>query len=478
MVRHLLLGSGSSFLLSFGMLVFLARAFPLEFVSDAKAATIYSGWIALVFSGQVHTALLYFSRQSDAEGKGYREFTVVYLLFAAALAAIVFFVTFGELYTSKNLTTVGLGAYAVFTALSLFFYVTPAVFAALGESRSIPGLTIAFGSASLLGLLMSYMLGWDVNSYAVASAILATGVLGSSRWKKYILEATAAPIANLRRFQPTFGGYAAKMSASLILESLGDRMDKILSARLLPSAAFAKYSVLCFENPIVNLLLASHGIALVSRFGRNFDETKIGLMMEWRRLVAQVTFVTFPISIFLILNAQWFVSTVFGYRYLDAVVVFQIYMSVTLVRFAPFQALLRLKGAVGYNVLISTLFLLTASIASSLLLWSNAGLEYLAVAYLSAWFVFNASAALIFSSTSGVSIREVILPALWMGRLLQTLVVAVLAQYMSDDNIYLNGLVFTAGYIGLVYFLDVDVKRLIDQFTKNFILGGDGHDKS
>lgn len=461
MIRNLVMGSGANFLIAFSSLILLARLFPLEFISDVKSITIYGGWFSLVFTCQVHSAFLFYHNRPGSDSVSIQAFTLVFLLGAASLCGLSFFFVFPNLYYPAGIDRTGLVAFSALVGLNLLYAVSPAIMTAKGSSRKLPALMFLYPAMALGALLISWQLSLSVNHYAILAVTLSAAVLITSEWRRYVIFACRNFPLALSGYRHAFGGYSLKISWSIFFESLGSRVDKILASRFFGSAAFAKYSVLCFENPLVSVLLNSYGLVLVKKFQGGISGREEEFLEAWARLVRVVSFMTFPVSIFIFFHHERFISAVFGSRFLEAGGVLKVYLAVSLIRYAPFQALLRLEGAVHYNVIMSMCFFLSSLVAASAVLAVGLGWEFLAASYFSAWLIFNGLALFFFSRVSSISIARILTFDLWFTRTAQCVIAGLLGIITSPSNIYVSLVVSFITYLAIVLYFDPVIRSLV-----------------
>lgn len=460
MVRHLVIGSFAAFAVSFVSLVLLARWFPLEFISDVKAVTVYGGWFSVFFSWQVHSAYLYFHGKGGPQSQAARVFTLGYFAVATAACATSFFFLFPTLYPASKLDSSGLAAFSATVGLNLLYNVSPALFAAEGATRQLRVFLALYPLAGLVSLVLAYAFRWGITQYAWSYAALSFVVVASSEWRRHAVFAVWHIRELVRSIRLEFLTYSTKMSASVVVEALAARVDKVLAARFLAEAAFAKYSVLCFENPIVNLLLASYGVSLVKTHQAGIRGNEAAFLEAWSKIVRVVTFLTFPVSVFLLMNHEWFIATIFGARFMSAGEVFQAYLLVTLVRYAPFQAVLRVQGAVHYNVRMAVGFLVAAGAFGLLAVRNELGPGALAYSLLAGWIVFNALAVFFATRVSGLSAKAVVLPGIWLARIAQCAAAGLVARTVAGENIYGNLVTFGVAYSVLVIQFDCYIRQV------------------
>lgn len=457
MIRHLLLGSGAHFVVSFASLVLLARLFPLDFIADVKAVTVYGGWVAAVLTFQVHSAFLFFHRGDSEAGDAVRAFSLAFLFVAAAVAGLAFFFAFPVVYPPEGIRGTGLAAFAGMVGFNLLFTASPAVYTAHGAGRGVSRLMLLYPTASLAALGVARLAELDVNGYALVQIGLTGAVLAASDWRSHLAFAVRHMGLAARGFTPEFGRYAGRISTAVVLESLGDRVDKLFASRM-GAGVFGRYSILCFENPLVGVLLTSYGLGLVRDFRGGVAGREAEFRDTWGRLVRVVTFVTFPVSVFLWLHAQWFINAVLGGRFLEGELVFKTYLLVTLLRYAPFQALMRMEGTVHYNVAMATAFVISATAVSGVVAWSGLSWQFLALGYLAGWTSFNGLAVVLFCRRTGVGAGTVLAVGAWVARMTQCAVAAAASVLAPGGSVLLAGAVFGAVYLVLALSFDGTVR--------------------
>ena len=468
MVRHLLAGSTANFLISFTSLVVMARLFPLDFIADAKAVSVYGGWFSVAFTFQVHAAFLFFYRENAPQERCLKALALSFVLLAATVSAGAFFVVFPAVYRAVAIDTVGLTAFSITVGLNLIFAVSPAIYTALNASNRLTRVMFLYPVATLCSLLLSYSLDLDVNGYAWLLCSASFSVLALTEWRSHLIFVLRNYRLPGRGYSAEFGNYAGRTSVSILFETLGDRLDKFVASRVFGPSVFGKYSVVCFENPIVGVVLNSYGLALVKRFHGGTRGREDSFLQVWRGMVRMVTFVTLPISVFLLLNHEWFIATVFGERFLDVGLVFQIYLTVSLIRYAPFQALLRLEGAVQYNVAMALGFVASACVVAAAVVWMRLRWDLVAFAYFAGWLAFNGMAVHFFHSLTGIRTASVLALDIWAARLAQCLFAGFTSRFLAAGNVYLGGVLFALLYLAVVLSWDRDVRGVLGRQWKSW----------
>ncbi len=468
MLRNLIFGSSLSFVLSFISLLLVARVFSFNFISDLKAVALYGGLFSTILTCQLHSALLFFSTHKGASTRESLEilaFTSIFFVFVAVGGGFYFIFPF--LYELELIDETGLFFFSVYVSCNLLFIMTPVVFSAMENSRSIPGFMFAYAGSGVVAILVSFFLGFGINEYSVINLLLVVTVLVCSQWRRYFYLALVKSRLFYSSCFRDFYNYAKKISAANIFDSLSDKADKIIASKFYNKVIFAKYSVLCFENPLVNLLLNSYGIFIIKMFAGQLESSKEKFIVEWENVVRSISFITYPIAAFLFFNANWFVNILFGPRYVDAEAIFKIYTLVAIVRPAPFQALLRMQGLARCNVNISFGFLCVSLLVCMFVIYNEMPIVYLPLSYFMGWVVFNLSAIIYMIRNSSLGFTEIACHWVCVERFAQAFLLAYCSDVLFPSNGFLEMFFFGLSYLVLVLVMDKHIRmsvfRLIEK---------------
>lgn len=406
MVRNIFLGSASSFVVSFMTLVFAARMFPLQFVSDLKMVSLYGGLFSTVLTFQTHSAFLYF--YSDKRPVSFEVFSFALMGACACIAGMSFYIFFPFVYEGNTINGTGLACFSIYVACNSFFIMSPAAYTAKGDCRYLPRFMLSFSVCILCALLAGYILDLGINEFSAIQCVLLMVVVFASRWRKYAMSLFGRGVVFGFNAQPFFLWYAAKLTLSNVIESMGDKADKIVAGKVFSTMIFAKYAVLSFENPLVNVLLNSFGLSLINEFSSRFSDSRSSFFSRWNETVKIITFITYPMAAVVFFYSEPIITLVFGANYLDAALILEIYSLVSLVRPAPFQVLLKMTGLVKYNIYISLGFLMAAIFSSMVVVVSDLPYHYLALSYVFGWVVFNSCAIYFFCTIKNEAVKSVV----------------------------------------------------------------------
>lgn len=466
MIKNLLVSSGLSFILSFGVLIITSRLFEFNFIADIKAVTLLSGWLSTILTFQIHTAFLYFHDKGKYEKDDYIVFTFMFILVLAILSSISFFLLFDFFYFSLSISTYGKLFFGISCAFNMIFLISPTIFTAQNIIKNLPGFTICYMMSSVISIICSYVFQLSINTYSIIQCLLQFLVFAYSPWRHIYLDSLRKIyLFKFFRYKEVFE-YSKTISLANILDSMSSKIDRFFAAKFYSQLLFAKYSILSFENPLVNVLLSSFGIKLLKTYNLGISVCLTEFEKEWLNTIKLITFITFPIGIFMIWKADYFVSYIFGERYLNGALIFQIYSFVCFFRYAPFQVILRIENLVKYNVLISFSFVVVAIIISLIVIYFDFGYEWLSLSYLVGWIVFNLYSIFIILRKTDLTLNNLVAKKVYFVRLFQCLFAMFLSMFLTEEkSVILQLVFFTFFYISIVTYFDRDFRKIIINYV-------------
>ncbi|HET9156645.1 MAG TPA: lipopolysaccharide biosynthesis protein [Myxococcaceae bacterium] len=321
----------------------LARAMPIDEYGTYKQLFLVGATLTAVLAFGVPQSLYYFLPRTE-QGRPYIVHVLVLLAGAGALAAgLVLLATpwIGELFSAPTLPEY---RYALAVYAGFFLAASP--------------LETLFTSQGRTGLAAVNYLVWDTLRAAAMTVPILLGLgLHATMWSvaglmvirtfaTWKLALTAAPgpwwDRGALRTQLAYAlPFGAAMAISVPQHSLH---QWVVSAHFDP-AAFAIYTVGCFQLPIVDLLytpttevLMVH-VGELERSGRLADAVAL-----FRDAAARLAFVFVPTCAFLVAAAPAFIEAVFGVRFLPAVPLFRVSTLAVLFGCLPLDGLLRARG--------------------------------------------------------------------------------------------------------------------------------------
>jgi len=179
---------------------------------------------------------------------------------------------------------------------------------------------------------------------------------------------TAAVVpAGRGRLEPGLLGQQLRFSWPLALNSMAMRLskyaDRIVVAVMLPAAALAEYHVGAQEIPFIPVIAYGVGAVLISRYvSFELKGDYESLRELWLMGIRGVSLLVIPSAVILLVVAEDLILLLFGADYLAAVIPFQLYTLLLLVRVAQYGSMLQTFGDTR-SILRITLTSLTINIA-------------------------------------------------------------------------------------------------------------------
>ena len=222
---------------------------------------------------------------------------------------------------------------------------------------------IAFG-ALVLPLVLGYGLEiaiWSLVGYSVIRFVGSMVLLGIILPKNTRLSDSENTLASTQE-EDTAGHYQlenrislldqAKFSLPLGLSSLVGRfnkyIDKFIVSIFLVNTAYAEYSVAANEVPLIKVIPLAVGSVLISRYVQfNLQSKKDELLSLWYKGIEKVSLLVIPMTILFTLLAPELITFLFeteGVSYANAVLPFQLYNLIVLIRVTHYGSILQAFG--------------------------------------------------------------------------------------------------------------------------------------
>jgi O-antigen/teichoic acid export membrane protein len=226
------------------------------------------------------------------------------------------------------------------------------------------------------------------------------------------------------------------------------------------TAMFAKYSIVCFENPLVNVLLNSYGIKVVKDFTNSKNSKQFQIF--WENAVKEITFFTYPMAVMLFYYASAVIEILFSEKFISAAVVFQIYALVSIVRPLPYQALLRMENLVKYNMIISILFVAFALIIVWIVSLFSSSLLMLSLSYFGGWIIFNIFAIyFLHKHRSQYNLLHISGLKIISFRLIQAFPLGYIVHHFFAQNFWISILIYGVMYTLIIFIFDSHIRNKI-----------------
>lgn len=219
------------------------------------------------------------------------------------------------------------------------------------------------GTMTFLAMILPLILGydftvaiWSLLGYSVIRFII------SFIWMLQILPPSTQKLPRGLIKEQTW--FAVPIGLSSLVSRLNRYADKFIVSYFISEEAFAIYMVGAQEIPAVRVIPFAVGSVLISRFvAFNLAKDRDALMDLWKKGVEKVALIVVPVSILFIVVAYEFIVLLFGTTYAPAVILFQIYTLIILIRVAHYGSILQAFGdtkkivMLSLNLLISNVIL-------------------------------------------------------------------------------------------------------------------------
>lgn len=142
--------------------------------------------------------------------------------------------------------------------------------------------------------------------------------------------------------------FSVPLGFSSLVNKINRYVDKFVVSILLPAAAYAEYSIGAQEVPIIRVIPFAVGSVLISRYvSFHLEDKKEELLQLWYKGVEKVSLLVIPLTILSIIIAPDLISLVAeseGTDYQNAILPFQIYNLIVLMRVTHYGSILQAFG--------------------------------------------------------------------------------------------------------------------------------------
>jgi O-antigen/teichoic acid export membrane protein len=142
--------------------------------------------------------------------------------------------------------------------------------------------------------------------------------------------------------------FSIPLGISALVNQFNKYADKFIVAFYLTEAAYAEYVIGAQEVPIIRVIPFAVGSVLISRYVNfHIKGKKQELIDLWHKGIRKVSLLIIPLAIFFIVIAPQFISLLFesgDTDYQNAVIPFQIYNLIILIRVAHYGSILQAYG--------------------------------------------------------------------------------------------------------------------------------------
>ena len=142
--------------------------------------------------------------------------------------------------------------------------------------------------------------------------------------------------------------FSLPLGFSSLVSKINRYVDKFVVSILLPAAAYAEYTIGAQEVPIIRVIPFAVGSVLISRYvAFQLEEKKEELLELWYKGIEKVSLLVIPLTILSIVIASDLIALIAeseGNSYRNAVLPFQIYNLIVLMRVTHYGSILQAFG--------------------------------------------------------------------------------------------------------------------------------------
>lgn len=161
--------------------------------------------------------------------------------------------------------------------------------------------------------------------------------------------------------------FSVPLGISSLVNKINKYIDKFVVSILLIDTAYAEYTVGAQEIPIIRVIPFAVGSVLISRYvSLQLESKKKDLLELWYKGIEKVSLMVIPLTVMIIVIASDLISVLFeteGTSYQAAVIPFQIYNLIILLRVTHYGSILQAFGDtkgvlwISLNLLIANIIL-------------------------------------------------------------------------------------------------------------------------
>jgi O-antigen/teichoic acid export membrane protein len=212
---------------------------------------------------------------------------------------------------------------------------------------------------------------WGLVAYAIVRFV------GSFLWVYIVLPGDTKLSSGIPMKEQV--NFSVPLGMSSLVNKMNKYVDKFVVSILLPAAVFAEYQIGAQEVPIIRVIPFAVGSVLISRYvNLELESKKEELLDLWYRGIEKVSLMVLPLTVLSIVIAPDLVSLIAeseGNSYEGAVLPFQIYNMIVLLRVTHYGSILQAFGDTK-GVMYMSINLIVANIILSVpftMMWGIVG---------------------------------------------------------------------------------------------------------
>ncbi|WP_168204054.1 oligosaccharide flippase family protein [Aliikangiella coralliicola] len=312
----------------------------------------------------------------------------------------------------------------------------------------------SFNFGFLLAVLIPVLLGWNLFEVLLtlfwffAAQFAAIFLVVFWVYFKLKDEPEEEPYSMKEQFQ-----YSAPIGFAGAINELGIVIDKIIVSGFFNPAQLAIYTRGAMEIPMLNVIANSLGNILMPRFVEEYKKNNIAEVVRlWHSGIRMMATFIYPAFVFFVITAGHLIPFLFTEKYIESVIIFQVYTIVLLTRITSYDAIARAVGQTKVLMKVS-LMAVALNIALTIGLVSWIGIIGAPLATVIVTFIVRGSHLWIITKLIDISIADVF-PWRSLGKLFAASLVAAvpLIPILNTDLSHFPmlaacGVVFAVSYL-------------------------------
>ncbi len=349
-------------LVELATIIFLVRMLTeTDFAIVSMLLLVYESAKYFATLGFPDSVFYFFERVAKGARRAFALQTCAIMLFTGTLAAllILIFNSFLPVYLSEwSPESVSIARDLMPVMALIAFFEIPTwpvnnIMLASDRQKDASLYQLLNGILTLMAMVVPLMLGytfdvaiWSLLGYSVLRFLI------SLVWVLRILPASTEKMYKGVAMEQV--KFAIPIGLSSLVSRLNRYADKFIVSFFVAEEAFAIYMVGAQEVPLVKVIPFAIGSVLISRFVALYRDLKKEEFLElWHKSVQKTGMIVIPLSVMFIVVASEFILLLFGAGYEGAVLPFQIYTLIILIRVAHYGAVLQAFGDTGNIVRLS-----------------------------------------------------------------------------------------------------------------------------
>ncbi|WP_350608190.1 oligosaccharide flippase family protein [Pseudoalteromonas sp. MER144-MNA-CIBAN-0113] len=358
--KYLMLQDALKKVLTIVLFIFLVRNFPEEEFGTYQQVLLVVSLASILFSAGVPVSLTYFYGQYAKYSQRQQIFKrfFIFQLLLLCLGAILL-----ALFAKPLAELINNPLIEKFIVIILVLFVTTATFEYFKNlsviTGGLKGYLYLTTSIQLITVLINIFIVIFLENLAYVLFFSAFSNLLLFLFLLYVNKNSFLLRVNRGFVSSVEIKYIIAMGSVSLVAVLNGYIDQLMVSFLMDASSFATLKVGAFQIPFISIItgsLLTAMIPVISKLIRSNDTN--GVIAVWKESIEKATVLLVPIVIFCLIYSNEIILTLFGEKYENSVIVFQVYMFQWLravVIFGGVMGAIGLEKALFKNTLVTTI---------------------------------------------------------------------------------------------------------------------------